>query len=70
VRIDYAIIGLSIIFLVGSMYLAGLSLQIADLPTKVQTVTYATYLFSSSIALLIFMAIISLIKKAIPKPTQ
>jgi predicted anti-sigma-YlaC factor YlaD len=69
VRIDYAIIGLSIVFLVGSMYLAGLSLQIADLSTKVQTVTYATYLFSSSIALLIFMAIISLIKKAILKPT-
>jgi hypothetical protein len=51
------------------MYLAGLSLQIADLPTKVQIVTYATYLFSSSIALLIFMAIISLIKKAVLKPT-
>jgi hypothetical protein len=69
VRIDYAIIGLSIVFLVGSMYLAGLSLQIADLSTKVQIVTYATYLFSSSIALLILVAIISLIKKAVLKPT-
>ncbi|HLE75148.1 MAG TPA: hypothetical protein VI864_03780 [Candidatus Bathyarchaeia archaeon] len=68
-RIDYAVIGLSIVFLVGSMYLAGLSLQIADLPTRVQIVTYATYLFASSIVLLIFVAIISLVKKATLKPT-
>jgi hypothetical protein len=67
-RIDYAIIGLSIILLAGSMYLAGLSLQIADLPARVETVNYATYLFVASIALLIFMAIISLIKKAVLKP--
>lgn len=52
------------------MYLAGLSLQIADLPSKVQIVTYATYLFSSGIALLIFMEIILLIKKAILKSTK
>jgi len=68
-RIDYAVIGLSIVFLVGSMYLAGLSLQIADLAARVQIVTYATYLFVSSIVILIFMAIISLLKKAILKPT-
>jgi len=68
-RIDYAVIGLSIVFLVGSMYLAGLSLQIADLPTRVQIVTYATYLFASSIVLLIFVTIISLVKKATLKPT-
>lgn len=67
-RIDYAIIGLSIILLAGSMYLAGLSLQIAELPARVETVNYATYLFISSIVLLIFMAIISLIKKALLKP--
>ena len=51
------------------MYLAGLSLQIADLAARVQIVTYATYLFVSSIVILIFMAIISLLKKAILKPT-
>ena len=51
------------------MYLAGLSLQIADLPTRVQIVTYATYLFASSIVLLIFVTIISLVKKATLKPT-
>jgi hypothetical protein len=50
------------------MYLAGLSLQIAELPARVETVNYATYLFISSIVLLIFMAIISLIKKALLKP--
>jgi len=68
VRIDYAIIGLSILLLVVAIYLAGLSLQITDAPARVETVTYATYLFVASIAILIFMAIISLIKKAITKP--
>jgi hypothetical protein len=67
-RIDYAIIGLAIILLVGSMYLAGLSLQMADLTDRVETVTYATYLFVASIVLLIFMAIISIVKKALLKP--
>ena len=67
-RVDYAIIGLSIILLAGSMYLAGLSLQITDVPARVETVNYAVYLFISSIVLLIFMAIISLIKKALLKP--
>lgn len=67
-RLDYAMIGLSIILLAGSMYLAGLSLQITDTPARVETVKYATYLFVASIALLIFMAIISLVKKALLKP--
>ena len=67
-RIDYAIIGLSIILLAGSMYLAGLSLQMADMSARVETVQYATYLFVASIALLIFMAIIALIKKTVLKP--
>jgi hypothetical protein len=67
-RIDYAVIGLAIILLAGSMYLAGLTLQMTDVPTRVQTVNYAMYLFVSSIVLLIFMAIISLIKKALLKP--
>lgn len=62
-RLDYAIIGLSIILLAGSMYLAGLSFQIADMPTRVETLNYSTYLFVASIAILIFMAIISLAKK-------
>jgi hypothetical protein len=68
-RIDYAVIGLSIIFLAVSMYLAGLSLQMTDLPTRAQIVTYATYLFSSSMVLLVLVAIVSIIKKAIAKPT-
>jgi hypothetical protein len=67
-RIDYAIIGLSIILIAGSMYLAGLSLQITDTPARVETVKYATYLFVASILLLIFMAIISIVKKALFKP--
>ncbi|MCW4044309.1 MAG: hypothetical protein NWE94_02180 [Candidatus Bathyarchaeota archaeon] len=67
-RIDYAIIGISIILLAGSMYLAGLSLQITDVSTRVETVKYATYLFVASIALLVFMAVISLIKKTLLKP--
>ena len=67
-RIDYAIIGLSILLLAGSMYLAGLSLQIADAPERIETIQYATYLFVASIALLIFMAVIAVIKKAITKP--
>jgi len=67
-RIDYSIIGLSILLLVVSMYLAGLSLQITDASARVETVKYATYLFAASIAILIFMAIISLIKKALTKP--
>ncbi len=50
------------------MYLAGLSLQITDASARVETVKYATYLFAASIAILIFMAIISLIKKALTKP--
>ncbi len=45
------------------MYLAGLSLQMADVPARVETVQYATYLFVASIALLIFMGIVALIKK-------
>jgi hypothetical protein len=67
-RLDYAIIGLLIILLAGSMYLAGLSFQIADAPTRVETVTYATYLFVASIVLLIFIIIISIVKKALLKP--
>ena len=67
-RIDYAIIGLSILLLAGSMYLAGLSLQIADTATRIETVKYATYLFVASIVILIFMAVIGVIKKAITKP--
>lgn len=67
-RADYAIIGLSILLLAGSMYLAGLSLQIVDTPARVETVNYATYLFATSIGLLVFMAVISVIKKALLKP--
>lgn len=67
-RLDYAIIGFSIILLAGSMYLAGLSLQITDTPAKVETVKYATYLFVASIVILIFMVIISLVKKALIRP--
>jgi hypothetical protein len=67
-RIDYAIIGLAIILLAGSMYLAGLSLQMADLATRVETVEYATYLFVASIVLIIFIVIISIAKKALLKP--
>jgi hypothetical protein len=67
-RIDYAVIGLAIILLAGSIYLAGLTLQMTDVPTRAQTVNYAMYLFVSSIVLLVFMAIISLIKKALLKP--
>jgi len=67
-RIDYAIIGLSIILLAGSMYLAGLSLQMADASARAETVNYAVYLFVVSIALLIFMAIIAVIKKTALKP--
>jgi hypothetical protein len=52
------------------MYLAGLSLQITDEATRLETVNYATYLFISSIVLLIFMVIISLIKKALLKPEE
>ncbi len=50
------------------MYLAGLSLQIVDTPARVETVNYATYLFATSIGLLVFMAVISVIKKALLKP--
>ena len=67
-RADYAIIGLAIIILAGSMYLAGLSFQMADSPARVETVNYATYLFAASIGLLIFMAIVSAVKKALFKP--
>jgi len=67
-RIDYAIIGLAIILLAGSMYLAGLSLQMADLSARVETVKYAIYMFVASIVLIIFMVIISIVKKALLKP--
>ena len=67
-RIDYAIIGLAIILLAGSIYLAGLSLQMADVSARVETVKYATYLFVASIALIIFMVIISIAKKTLLKP--
>ena len=67
-RVDYAIIGFAIILLAGSMYLAGLSLQMTDLAARVETVKYATYLFVASIVLIIFMVIISIVKKALLKP--
>ena len=67
-RIDYAIIGLAIILLAGSMYLAGLSLQMADLSARVETVKYAIYMFVASIVLIIFIVIISIVKKALLKP--
>lgn len=67
-RIDYAIIGPAIILLAGSMYLAGLSLQMADLAARVETVEHATYLFVASIVLIIFMVIILIAKKALLKP--
>jgi len=50
------------------MYLAGLSLQMADASARAETVNYAVYLFVVSIALLIFMAIIAVIKKTALKP--
>jgi hypothetical protein len=67
-RVDYAIIGLAILLLAGSMYLAGLSFQMADLSARGETVNYAIYLFVVSIVLIIFMGIISLVKKVLLKP--
>jgi hypothetical protein len=48
--------------------LSGLSLQMADLAARVETVEYATYLFVASIALIIFIVIVSIAKKALLKP--
>ncbi len=69
-RADYAIIVFSIILLAGSMYLAGLSFQMAETPARMETLNYATYLFATSIGLLIFMAAIALVKKKVFKPEE
>lgn len=62
-RFDRALFGLSIALFIGSIYLAGASLQITDLPIKLQAVTYATYLFYPAAILLALVITALLLKK-------
>ena len=62
-RFDHALFGLSLALLIGSIYLAGASLQITDLSIKLQTVTYATWLFYPAAILLALVITALLLKK-------
>ena len=54
-------------FLALTLFLAGLSFQIADITLRVVTMLYSTYMFVSGIAILILIEVVHLAKKATSK---
>ena len=54
-------------FLALTLFLAGLSFQIADMTLRVATMLYSTYMFISGIAILILIEVVHLAKSATSK---
>ena len=54
-------------FLALTLFLAGLSFQIADMTLRVATMLYSTYMFISGIAILILIEVVHLAKSAMSK---
>jgi len=51
---EYALIGISVVLLVGTIFVGGLSVWMTDLATSIPLLHYATYMFVIAIILLIF----------------
>jgi hypothetical protein len=66
-KADRVLLALSLVLLVATLFLAGLSLRITDMTLRIQTMCYATYIFISGIAILILVEIIHLTKKEISR---
>jgi len=66
-KANHALIAISVIFIVVTLFLAGLSLRITDMAIRVQTMYYATYTFISGIAILILAEIVHIIKKGMSR---
>jgi hypothetical protein len=54
-------------FLAMTLFLSGLSFQMADLTLRVGTMLYLTYIFFSGIAILVLIEVVHLAKKATSK---
>jgi hypothetical protein len=66
-KIDRVLIIVGLFFLALTLFLAGLSFQIADMTLRVATMLYSTYMFISGIAILILIEVVHLAKKAMSK---
>jgi hypothetical protein len=68
-RIDYGIILVSVVFFVASIYMGGLSFQVADLPLRVGLVNFATSLFFVGVMLQVFLVLVFVLKRRLAKVT-
>ena len=66
-KIDHVLLIVGLFFLAFTLFLAGLSFQIADMTLRVETMLYSTYMFISGIAILILIQVAHLAKKATSK---
>ena len=66
-KIDRVLLIVGLFFLALTLFLAGLSFQIADMTLRVATMLYSTYMFISGIAILILIEVVHLAKKAMSK---
>ena len=66
-KIDHVLLIVGLFFLAFTLFLAGLSFQIADMTLRVETMLYSTYMFISGIAILILIEVVHLAKKATSK---
>ena len=63
-KIDRVLLIVGLFFSALTLFLAGLSFQIADMTLRVGTMLYSTYMFISGIAILILIEVVHLAKKA------
>ena len=68
-RIDHGIILVSMVFFVASIYVGGLSFQVAGLSLRVGLVTFATSLFLVGVVLLVFLLLVFVLKRRLGKIT-
>ena len=66
-KVDRVLLMVSLLFLGITLFLAGLSFQMADFALRVQTMLYATYMFISGIAILVLIEVVHLAKKEMPR---
>ena len=66
-KIDHVLLIVGLFFLALTLFLAGLSFQIADMTLRVATMLYSTYMFISGIAILILIEVVHLAKSATSK---
>ena len=62
-KVDRALLAVSLFFLGVTLFLTGLSFRMDDFTLRVQTMIYATYMFLSGIAILVSIEIIHLAKR-------